>query len=148
MLPIYSIPFITPTDNEEDDDDFEENKKDGRVRGKRGYDKDRPLPPLLARVNGQIEVGESRRYFQLKKLQFVNNPTDVQLIYILCLQVLGFNARQRKAFLNAVMRYGMPPQDAFNSQWYVFFYEHSFIVFVLYHCLCSLWLFAQRSLFI
>ena len=32
-------------------------------------------------------------------------------------QVLGFNARQRKAFLNAVMRYGMPPQDAFNSQW-------------------------------
>lgn len=35
------------------------------------------------------------------------------------LQVLGFNARQRKAFLNAVMRYGMPPQDAFNSQWLV-----------------------------
>lgn len=33
------------------------------------------------------------------------------------IQVLGFNARQRKAFLNAVMRYGMPPQDAFNSQW-------------------------------
>lgn len=25
-------------------------------------------------------------------------------------QVLGFNARQRKAFLNAIMRYGMPPQ--------------------------------------
>ena len=35
------------------------------------------------------------------------------------LQVLGFNARQRKAFLNAVMRYGMPPQEAFNSQWLV-----------------------------
>jgi chromodomain-helicase-DNA-binding protein 4 len=34
-------------------------------------------------------------------------------------QVLGFNARQRKAFLNAIMRYGMPPQDAFNSQWLV-----------------------------
>ena len=32
-------------------------------------------------------------------------------------QVLGFNARQRKAFLNAIMRWGMPPQDAFNSQW-------------------------------
>merc|ERR1711894_308175 len=75
-------------DNEEDDDDFEENKKEGgRLRGRgRGNEKDRPLPPLLARVNGQIEV-------------------------------LGFNARQRKAFLNAVMRYGMPPQDAFNSQW-------------------------------
>merc|ERR1712136_31958 len=51
-------------------------------------EKDRPLPPLLARVGGNIEV-------------------------------LGFNARQRKAFLNAVMRYGMPPQDAFNTQWLV-----------------------------
>lgn len=35
------------------------------------------------------------------------------------LQVLGFNARQRKAFLNAIMRWGMPPQDAFNSHWLV-----------------------------
>lgn len=51
-------------------------------------ERDRPLPPLLARVGGNIEV-------------------------------LGFNARQRKAFLNAIMRYGMPPQDAFNSQWLV-----------------------------
>jgi hypothetical protein len=42
-------------------------------------EKDRPLPPLLARVGGNLEV-------------------------------LGFNARQRKAFHNAVMRYGMPPQ--------------------------------------
>ncbi|KAL5015034.1 hypothetical protein ScPMuIL_009304 [Solemya velum] len=72
--------------NEEDDDDFDEQKEGmgGRSRRKGGSEKDRPLPPLLARVNGQIEV-------------------------------LGFNARQRKAFLNAVMRYGMPPQDAFNS---------------------------------
>uniref|UniRef100_A0A8B9R7I9 Chromodomain-helicase-DNA-binding protein 4 n=1 Tax=Anas platyrhynchos TaxID=8839 RepID=A0A8B9R7I9_ANAPL len=51
-------------------------------------DKDKPLPPLLARVGGNIEV-------------------------------LGFNARQRKAFLNAIMRYGMPPQDAFTTQWLV-----------------------------
>lgn len=51
-------------------------------------DKDKPLPPLLARVGGSIEV-------------------------------LGFNARQRKAFLNAIMRWGMPPQDAFNSHWLV-----------------------------
>merc|ERR1712088_442052 len=29
------------------------------------------------------------------------------------------NARQRKSFHNAIMRYGMPPQDAFNSQWLV-----------------------------
>lgn len=40
-------------------------------------------------------------------------------IMVLLIQVLGFNARQRKAFLNAIMRYGMPPQDAFNSQWLV-----------------------------
>lgn len=33
--------------------------------------------------------------------------------------MLGFNTRQRKAFLNAVMRWGMPPQDAFSSQWLV-----------------------------
>uniref|UniRef100_A0A8C7TP23 Chromodomain helicase DNA binding protein 4a n=1 Tax=Oncorhynchus mykiss TaxID=8022 RepID=A0A8C7TP23_ONCMY len=55
--------------------------------GMRG-DRDKPLPPLLARVGGNIEV-------------------------------LGFNVRQRKAFLNAVMRYGMPPQDAFTTQWLV-----------------------------
>ena len=41
-------------------------------------------------------------------------------VFGLCLwQVLGFNARQRKAFLNAIMRWGMPPQDAFNSHWLV-----------------------------
>merc|ERR1711881_157244 len=59
--------------------------------GRRGMgrpEKDRPLPPLLARVGGNIEV-------------------------------LGFNARQRKSFHNAITRYGMPPQDAFNSQWLV-----------------------------
>ncbi|XP_041444883.1 chromodomain-helicase-DNA-binding protein 3-like isoform X2 [Xenopus laevis] len=51
-------------------------------------EKDKPLPPLLARVGGNIEV-------------------------------LGFNTRQRKAFLNAVMRWGMPPQDAFSTHWLV-----------------------------
>uniref|UniRef100_A0A668ARY6 Chromodomain helicase DNA binding protein 4a n=1 Tax=Myripristis murdjan TaxID=586833 RepID=A0A668ARY6_9TELE len=71
--------------SEEGDEDFDE-----RTEGKRGLrnDKDKPLPPLLARVGGNIEV-------------------------------LGFNSRQRKAFLNAVMRYGMPPQDAFTTQWLV-----------------------------
>lgn len=34
-------------------------------------------------------------------------------------QVLGFNPRQRRSFYNAVMRWGMPPQDAYNSQWLV-----------------------------
>merc|ERR1711876_41434 len=35
------------------------------------------------------------------------------------IEVLGFNARQRKSFLNSIMRYGMPPQDIYNSQWLV-----------------------------
>ncbi|RWS31027.1 chromodomain-helicase-DNA-binding protein Mi-2-like isoform X5 [Leptotrombidium deliense] len=47
-------------------------------------------------------------------------PSGNFYFYFLILKcVLGFNARQRKAFLNAIMRYGMPPQDAFNSQWLV-----------------------------
>jgi len=92
----YNSDFSMPSDDGEGGDDDEYNKNDdpegqGRHRGRRRGDpreKDRPLPPLLARVGGNIEV-------------------------------LGFNARQRKSFHNAIMRYGMPPQDAFNSQWLV-----------------------------
>lgn len=78
--------------SEEGDEDFDERSEAANSRrpSRKGLrnDKDKPLPPLLARVGGNIEV-------------------------------LGFNARQRKAFLNAVMRYGMPPQDAFTTQWLV-----------------------------
>lgn len=42
------------------------------------------MPPLLSRVNGQIEV-------------------------------LGFNIRQRRAFVNSVMRYGLPPLSCGNG---------------------------------
>ncbi|XP_048522640.1 chromodomain-helicase-DNA-binding protein Mi-2 homolog isoform X5 [Dendroctonus ponderosae] len=89
----YNSDFSGGSDKDEEDDDFDE-KNEGdinrrsRRRMERKDERDRPLPPLLARVGGNIEV-------------------------------LGFNARQRKAFLNAIMRYGMPPQDAFNSQWLV-----------------------------
>lgn len=77
------------SDSDGDGDDFEEQGRKRNVNyGRGGHAKDRPLPPLLARVGGNIEV-------------------------------LGFNARQRRAFLNAIMRFGMPPQDAFNSQWTV-----------------------------
>ncbi|XP_045714717.1 chromodomain-helicase-DNA-binding protein 5 isoform X2 [Phyllostomus hastatus] len=78
--------------SEDEDEDFEERPEgqSGRRQSRRQLksDRDKPLPPLLARVGGNIEV-------------------------------LGFNARQRKAFLNAIMRWGMPPQDAFNSHWLV-----------------------------
>ncbi|XKL65519.1 hypothetical protein PGB90_008939 [Kerria lacca] len=88
----YNSDFSAPSDDDREDDDFDENNGEIGRRGKRKLErreeKDRPLPPLLARVGGNIEV-------------------------------LGFNARQRKAFLNAIMRYGMPPQDSFNSQWLV-----------------------------
>uniref|UniRef100_A0A8C1RTR1 Chromodomain helicase DNA binding protein 3 n=1 Tax=Cyprinus carpio TaxID=7962 RepID=A0A8C1RTR1_CYPCA len=75
--------------SEEEDEDFDE-RPEGRRQSRRQLrnEKDKPLPPLLARVGGNIEV-------------------------------LGFNTRQRKAFLNAIMRWGMPAQDAFSSQWLV-----------------------------
>ncbi|XP_075715362.1 chromodomain-helicase-DNA-binding protein 3 isoform X2 [Rhinoderma darwinii] len=75
--------------SEEEDEDFDE-RTEGRRHSRRHLrnEKDKPLPPLLARVGGNIEV-------------------------------LGFNTRQRKAFLNAVMRWGMPPQDAFTTHWLV-----------------------------
>merc|ERR1712083_120918 len=89
----YNSDFSMPSDQEDggDDDNFNERDDNDNGRGRRRHDKkekDRPLPPLLARVGGNIEV-------------------------------LGFNTRQRKSFHNAIMRYGMPPQDAFNSQWLV-----------------------------
>merc|ERR1712012_1516392 len=83
----YNSDFSIDDDDDGQDDDFDEkNDDDPQARSRRDIrrdmkrEKDRPLPPLLARVGGNIEV-------------------------------LGFNARQRKSFLNAIMRYGMPPQD-------------------------------------
>merc|ERR1712002_308030 len=92
----YNSDFSVPSDDDKEDDDFDEKNDNDDPTGRSRRDirrdmkreKDRPLPPLLARVGGNIEV-------------------------------LGFNARQRKSFLNAIMRYGMPPQDVFNSQWLV-----------------------------
>merc|ERR1719340_472015 len=90
----YNSDFSVPSDDDGGDDDFDNDNDDPNARNRRDNrrdmkrDRDRPLPPLLARVGGNIEV-------------------------------LGFNARQRKSFLNAIMRYGMPPQDVFNSQWLV-----------------------------
>ncbi|KAF3837123.1 hypothetical protein F7725_004587 [Dissostichus mawsoni] len=80
--------------SEEEDEDFDD-RPEGRRQSRRQLrnEKDKPLPPLLARVGGNLEV-------------------------------LGFNTRQRKAFLNAVMRWGMPSQDAFSSQWLIQEFEH------------------------
>lgn len=75
------------TSDDADEGDEDEIARRNRKRANK-EDRDRPLPPLLAKVAGNIEV-------------------------------LGFNARQRKSFVNSIMRYGMPPQDAWNSQWLV-----------------------------
>lgn len=84
--------YSLPSEDNEDDDDFDEHGdgvKELRRRSRMEKDEmNRPMPPLLAKVNGAIEV-------------------------------LGFNARQRKSFLNTIMRFGIPPADAFNSQWLV-----------------------------
>lgn len=87
--------------NQDDDDDLSsgeysegmdgthsDEEFDGEVKRRKKERDGEKLPPLLAKVNGQIEV-------------------------------LGFNPRQRRAFYNAVMRWGMPPQDAYQSQWLV-----------------------------
>ena len=51
--------LVNGAENEEDDVDFDDGKKEGRRRrGGTGNDRERSLPPLLARVNGQIEVSE------------------------------------------------------------------------------------------
>merc|ERR1712088_381749 len=90
----YNSDFSMPSDDDGEDGDFGDGEGDADGRSRRDIrrdmkrDKDRPLPPLLARVAGNIEV-------------------------------LGFNARQRRSYLNAIMRYGMQPQDVFNSQWLV-----------------------------
>lgn len=62
----YNSDFSAPSDDDKEDDDFDE-KGDGdllsrrsRRRLERRDEKDRPLPPLLARVNGNIEVGVIR----------------------------------------------------------------------------------------
>ncbi|KAK9704369.1 CHD subfamily II, SANT-like domain [Popillia japonica] len=89
----YNSDFSAGSDEDKEDDDFDEkNENDLSRRSRRRMErKDERDRPLPPLL---ARVGGN-------------------------IEVLGFNARQRKAFLNAIMRYGMPPQDAFNSQWLV-----------------------------
>uniref|UniRef100_A0AC35TG05 DNA helicase n=1 Tax=Rhabditophanes sp. KR3021 TaxID=114890 RepID=A0AC35TG05_9BILA len=77
--------------SEESDGSDEEGSQTGSInldKSKKVRSISDQLPPLLSKVNGQLEV-------------------------------LGFNPRQRKAFYKAAMRWGMPPVDAYQSQWLV-----------------------------
>merc|ERR1719347_793041 len=90
----YNSDFSMPSDKE--DDDFDEKN-----------DNDDP-------------TGRSRRDIRRERKRDRDRPLPPLLARVGGnIEVLGFNARQRKSFLNAIMRYGMPPQDAFNSQWLV-----------------------------
>ncbi|VUZ48861.1 unnamed protein product [Hymenolepis diminuta] len=67
------------TRDEEDDEYDDKIGADGSQIGRRlRREREGKMPPILSRVNGQIEV-------------------------------LGFNFRQRKAFVNSVLRFGLPP---------------------------------------
>ncbi|THD26034.1 Chromodomain-helicase-DNA-binding protein Mi-2 [Fasciola hepatica] len=73
------------SNKDEDDDEYDESTGarggDLPVTGRRTRrEREGRMPPVLSRINGQIEV-------------------------------LGFNSRQRRSFLNAIMRYGLPPSD-------------------------------------
>uniref|UniRef100_A0A914HC26 Chromodomain-helicase-DNA-binding protein 4 n=1 Tax=Globodera rostochiensis TaxID=31243 RepID=A0A914HC26_GLORO len=84
----YSDSYSGASDHDgsgSNEDEFDSAREERRRKRERDSEK---LPPLLARVNGQLEV-------------------------------LGFNPRQRRAFFNAVMRWGMPPHDAYQCQWLV-----------------------------
>ena len=70
---------------------------------------DADLPPLVSKVNDVIYVS---MFFTPCPLTHTHTHT-----HTCTCQVLGFNPRQRKAFLNAVMRYGMPPPNAYSTRW-------------------------------
>jgi len=92
----YNSDFSLPSDDDKEDDDFDERNDDGTGDGR------------------------SRRDLQRDRKRDRDRPLPPLLARVGGnIEVLGFNARQRKSFLNAIMRYGMPPQDVFNSQWLV-----------------------------
>ncbi|GBP76389.1 Chromodomain-helicase-DNA-binding protein Mi-2 homolog [Eumeta japonica] len=88
----YNSDFSQGSEDDKEDDDFDEKNENGDL--------------LSRRSKRRIERREER-----------DRPLPPYLPVGGNMEVLGFNARQRKSFLNAIMRYGMPPQDAFNSQW-------------------------------
>jgi len=90
----YNSDFSLPSDDDKEDDDFNENNDDPDGKSKRERERERRRDKDRPLPPLLARVGGN-------------------------IEVLGFNARQRKSFLNAIMRYGMPPQDVFNSQWLV-----------------------------
>ena len=49
--------------------------------------------------------------------RFRLSEMKIESVFYFVIQVFGFNLRQRKSFLNAVMRYGLPsPEGSRRSQ--------------------------------
>jgi len=91
----YNSDYSVPSDDDKEDDDFDE-KNENDIEGK------------------------SRRERERERRRDKDRPLPPLLARVSGnIEVLGFNARQRKSFLNSIMRYGMPPQDIYNSQWLV-----------------------------
>ena len=91
----YNSDYSVPSDDDKEDDDFDEkneNDIDGKSRRERERERRRDKDRPLPPLLARVSGN---------------------------IEVLGFNARQRKSFLNSIMRYGMPPQDIYNSQWLV-----------------------------
>lgn len=93
FFPLISIPklnvFNNPLLYEEEASEEEGEDPGPKTSKKLRKMHERPLPPLLSRVNGNLEV-------------------------------YGFSSRARKAFLNMIMRWGLPPQEMnYDNRWYV-----------------------------
>lgn len=74
-----------------------------------------PIPTILTYpLHSDIQLGLREHSMQLIQLIWC---ALIGVIPLPPFQVLGFNPRQRKAFLNAVMRFGMPPPNSFHSKW-------------------------------
>eukprot|EP00800_Vazella_pourtalesii_P016603 TRINITY_DN482_c0_g1_i7.p1 TRINITY_DN482_c0_g1~~TRINITY_DN482_c0_g1_i7.p1 ORF type:complete len:971 (+),score=264.31 TRINITY_DN482_c0_g1_i7:972-3884(+) len=61
-------------------------------------------------VRSRVRKGKSLRSYKPSLPLLMENIKGT-------LNVFGFNPRQRKSFLNAIQRYGMPPLDAYSSHW-------------------------------
>ncbi|RMX45752.1 hypothetical protein pdam_00004176 [Pocillopora damicornis] len=84
----YDDGEYSDVEEEESDEEFNQKSEGRQRRAARGASDKDVTPPLLAKVQGNLEV-------------------------------YGFNLRQRKAFLNAIMRYGLPsPKGSPRSQWF------------------------------
>lgn len=113
----YTDGGVVAADTSRDDGNWQDNASEYNSDYSAGSDEDVNDDDFDDQNGGGVGEGrKSKRRVERRD----DRPLPPLLARVGCnIEVLGFNARQRKSFLNAIMRYGMPPQDAFNSQWLV-----------------------------